>query len=305
MSNTKNSDSKIAISTSIKSIIVNLVLSLFKLFAGIFASSAAMISDAIHSASDVFSSIIVIIGVTISAKEPDEEHPYGHERFEPVYAIILADVLLITGIFIGYSAVNTLIANSYEDFKEPGILAIIAAALSIAIKEAMYWYTRYQAKKINSTALMADAWHHRSDGLSSIGALVGILFARHGLPYMDSVASLVICFFIGKAAFDISKDAINKLVDRSCGKEFENEVKLCIEVVEGVVSIDLVRSRAFANRVYVDIEIGVDRNLSLMAAHEIAENVHDKLEQDIPTIKHVTVHVNPAGHNCEMKEHAK
>ncbi|MBQ7687953.1 MAG: cation transporter, partial [Clostridia bacterium] len=151
-----------AVRVSAGSIAVNLLLSVLKLFAGIFAHSGAMISDAVHSASDVFSSIIVIIGVKLSAKEADRDHPYGHERFECVAAIVLAVVLLISGLLIGYTGIKNVASGETAVQEPPGLLALIAAAVSIAVKEAMYWITRAFAKKIRSGALMADAWHHRS-----------------------------------------------------------------------------------------------------------------------------------------------
>lgn len=290
--NNKN-DLSVAITTSVQSIIINLFLSILKLIAGYIASSKAMISDAIHSASDVFSSIIVIIGIKVASVEPDKDHPYGHERFESVAAIILANILFLTGLAVGRSGILSLINGEYTSAKLPGMLALVAAAISILVKESMYWYTRYQAKRINSPALLADAWHHRSDALSSIGAFIGIIFARNGYPFMDSIASLVICLFIAKAAFDIFMDAINRMVDKSCGEDFNKELSDCIVSVQGVLRLDSLQSRSFGNRVYVDVEIAADKNLILTEAHELAEQVHDTLEQTFPIIKHVTVHVNP------------
>lgn len=197
--NTNDSDfEKIANRVSFITIVGNVLLSIIKLLAGIIAHSNAMISDAIHSASDVFSTIIVIIGIKLSARKPDKEHPYGHERMECVAAIVLSIVLFITGLGIGSTAVKNITSGSYNTLQIPGILALAAAILSIVCKEGMYWYTRYNARKIDSSALMADAWHHRSDAFSSIGALVGIAGARLGFPVMDSVASLVIFVFIIK-----------------------------------------------------------------------------------------------------------
>ena len=162
---------KVANKVSFITIVQNVLLSVFKLFAGIFAHSNAMISDAIHSASDVFSTIIVIIGVKLASKKSDKEHPYGHERLECVAAIVLSIVLLYTGIKIGSQAVKDIIGGDYQNLQKPGMLALVAAVVSIVTKEIMYWYTRHYAKKIDSSALMADAWHHRSDALSSVGAL--------------------------------------------------------------------------------------------------------------------------------------
>ena len=180
-----NEFKKVANKVAFITIIQNVLLSVFKLLAGIFAHSNAMISDAIHSASDVFSTIVVIIGVKLASKDSDKEHPYGHERLECVAANILAMVLLFTGLEIGSKAIKDIFSGNYSNLKAPGVLALIAAIVSIVVKEIMYWYTRHYAKKIDSSALMADAWHHRSDALSSIGALIGISGAMLGYPVGD------------------------------------------------------------------------------------------------------------------------
>lgn len=278
---------------SFVSIVINVILSLFKALAGLISHSGAMISDAIHSASDVFSTIVVIIGVKISGKESDKEHPYGHERMECVAAILLATILAITGLGIGWSAVSKIMAGNYDQLEVPGVLALVAAIVSIVVKEAMYWYTRAGAKKIDSGALMADAWHHRSDSLSSIGALIGIGGARLGFPILDPIASVVICIFIEKAALDIFMDAVNKMVDKACDEETEARMRDCVIGQEGVLGVDLLRTRTFGNKVYVDIEISADGDKTLREAHTIAENVHDSVEREFPKVKHIMVHVNP------------
>lgn len=285
---------RIAMRVSTLSIIVNVFLSLFKLIAGIIAHSGAMISDAIHSASDVFSTFIVMIGITLSQKSSDKDHQYGHERFECIASIILAIFLLATGIGIGKVGLNAILNGHYETLKVPGLLALIAAIVSIVTKEWMYWITRIAAKKINSGALMADAWHHRSDALSSIGAFIGILGARLGYPVLDSVASLVICLFIAKAAYDVFKDAMEKMVDKSCDEDTVNEMTKLILAEEGVLGIDLIRTRLFGCKIYVDIEIAADGNLTLHESHAIAERVHDDIEAHFVDVKHCMVHVNPA-----------
>ena len=283
---------KIAMKVSIISIIANVVLAAFKLVAGILAHSSAMLSDAIHSASDVFSTFVVMIGIKIASKEPDEEHPYGHERMECVAAIILATILCITGLGIGKNALKFITGNSSE-VSVPGMLALVAAIVSIIVKEAMFWYTRHYAKMIDSGALMADAWHHRSDALSSIGAFIGIIFARMGYVMMDSIACLVICVFIVKAAYDIFKDAIDKMVDKSCSLEVEAEIRTIVMSVDGVKGIDSLSTRLFGNKMYVDIEIRADGEKTLNETHEIAEAVHDSIEAQFEKVKHIMVHVNP------------
>ncbi len=286
-------EKRIAMRVSVISIIINTVLSLFKLLAGIFASSGAMISDAIHSASDVLSTFIVMIGVNISGKKADAEHQYGHERLECVASIILAVILAETGIGIGVGGIQTIFSGNFDKLESPGVLALIAAVISIAVKEWMFWFTRAAAKKVNSGALMADAWHHRSDALSSIGAFIGILGARLGFPILDSVASVVICIFIIKAAFDIFKDAIDKMIDKACDTETVNRITTIISEQEGVKGIDEIKTRLFGTRMYVDVEIRADGQIPLRDAHKIAEMVHLAIENDFPTVKHCMVHVNP------------
>lgn len=291
---TKSEFEEVAMRVSFVSIVANILLSVFKLLAGIFAHSGAMVSDAVHSASDVISTIVVIIGIRLSGKASDKEHPYGHERMECVAAVILATILAFTGFGIGYTAMIKILSGQYTNLRVPGILALVAAIISIAVKESMYWYTRINAKRIDSSALMADAWHHRSDALSSVGALIGIAGSRLGYPVCDAAASLCICFFIGKAAYEIFRDAVDKMVDKACDESVENDLKNCALAQEGVLGVDLLRTRVFGNRIYVDIEIRADANASLRDAHKIAEHVHDSIEQSFASVKHIMVHVNPA-----------
>lgn len=290
---------RLAMQVSINSIIVNLILSVGKLAAGILANSAAMVSDAIHSASDVFSTFIVMAGVKISNKASDAEHQYGHERLECVAAIILAIVLALTGIGIGYSGLEKIMHASPGELKIPGSLALVAASISIIVKEGMFWYTKKAAVKINSSALLADAWHHRSDALSSIGSFVGILGARLGYPILDPLASVIICVMIVYAAYDIFKDAIDKMVDRSCDEATINTMAALIEAQQGVDHIDVLQTRKFGSRIYVDVEISADDNLTLLESHTIAENIHKAIENNFSEVKHCMVHINP----CSEKHH--
>ncbi len=286
-------DKKLVMQVSFVSIIVNVILSVLKLIAGLVANSGAMVSDAVHSASDVFSTFIVMFGYSASQKESDADHQYGHERLECVAAIVLASVLAIVGLEIGMTGVNKIMAGLDGDLAAPGKLALWAAVISILVKEGMFWYTRWGAKKIDSSALMADAWHHRSDALSSVGSFIGIGGAILGFPIMDPIASLVICVFILKAAYDVFRDAIGKMTDKACDEETVTEMEQLIKSVAGVWSIDVLRTRLFGNKIYVDVEIGVDGSLSLNDAHAIAENVHDLIEERYPKVKHCMVHVNP------------
>lgn len=284
---------QIAMRVSKTSILVNSLLLLAKLAAGILASSEAMVSDAVHSASDVFSTFVVIIGIKMAGKKADKEHPYGHERMECVAAILLSAVLAVTGVGIGFSGLRKIVNGHVQQLAIPGILAIAAAVLSIVVKEWMFWYTRGNAKKVNSGALMADAWHHRSDSLSSVGALVGIIGARLGFPVMDPLASVIICLFIFQAAYEIFKDAVDKMVDKSCNEETQQKIRALVQRQQGVLRVDSLQTREFGNKIYVDLEIAADGHLSLNESHEIAENVHDEIEKTFPQIKHIMIHVNP------------
>ncbi len=290
----KNMDfEQTAMRVSTVSIVANCILTVFKLLAGVIAHSGAMISDAIHSASDVFSTVVVIIGIRISRRASDKDHPYGHERLECVAAIVLATILAFTGLGIGYAAVRKIAGGDYAGLAVPGRLALVAAVVSILVKEAMYQYTRICAKRIDSSALMADAWHHRSDALSSVGALIGIGGARLGFPIADPVASVVICVFIEKAAYDIFMDAVDKMVDKACDEETEKELRQCALEQEGVLGVDLLHTRVFGNKIYVDIEICADGEETLRQAHAVAERVHNSIEKNFPRVKHIMVHVNP------------
>ena len=286
-------EKKTAMRVSAVTIVWNVILSIFKLIAGIVGHSGAMISDAVHSASDVFSTIIVILGINIASRQSDDDHQYGHDRLECVAAILLAVVLFATGIGIGIGGINKIITGTAGEDEIPGMIALLAAVASILVKESMFWYTRSAAKKINSGALMADAWHHRSDALSSIGALIGIGGARLGFPVLDPIASVIICVFIVKAAYDIFKDAIDKMVDKSCDEETEEKMRQLIKEQTGVLKVDVLRTRLFGAKMYVDIEIAADGDITLREGHEIAQVVHDKVEEEFPLVKHCMVHVNP------------
>jgi len=284
---------QLAMKVARNSIIANVGLSAFKLFAGITSNSAAMVSDAVHSITDLLGTVIAIIGIKLSNRKPDKEHPYGHERFESVATLALAALISVVGVGIGWNAVQTILSGDFDELAIPGILALIAALVSIGVKEALFWYVRATAKKIDSSVLMADAWHSRADGLSSIGSFIGILGARMGFPILDAVAALVICIFILKTAVSIILDAIGKMTDRACDDETVDAMREIILSHDSVVGIDLLRTRIFGNRIYVDLEIGISSSLSFAEAHEVAHRVHDEIEKYFPKVKHCKVHANP------------
>ena len=274
-------------------IVGNILLSTFKFVAGVLGNSSAMISDAVHSTSDIVATIVAYFGAKFGHKGNDEDHPYGHERIECIFTLFLGLILLGTGLLIGYEAIVKIATSSYGE--EPEMIAIVAAVVSIVFKELMFHYTMHYAKILDSDAFKADAWHHRSDALSSIAALIGISLAMMGFPIMDPVASMVICLFIVKMAVEILVDSINKTVDASCDCDTVECMMRTASEVEGVLKVDIMNTRLFGNRVYIDMEITVDGKISVEEGHRIAENVHHTLESKYPSIKHVMVHVNPEG----------
>lgn len=287
---------KVAVSVSAVTIAINLALAGFKFLAGFLAHSGAMVSDAVHSASDVLATFIVILGVKLAGRDADRDHPYGHERLECVAALILAVILGATGLGIGWSGIRKVAGG--EALAVPGALALTAAVVSIVVKEAMFWYTWLAAKKIDSSALKAEAWHHRSDALSSVGSFVGIMGARLGYPVLDPVASVIICLFILKAAWDIMADALEKMTDHACDPETAEEMRQSILAQPGVLGLDALNTRLFGDRMYVDVEIAADGDLPLKVTHATAQAVHDALEAQFPQVKHCMVHVNPAGESA-------
>lgn len=276
---------------SLVGILGNVLLAGFKLFAGLIGRSGAMVSDAVHSLSDVFATFVAYLGVILSKQPEDEGHPYGHERLECVASLILGLILAGTAVGIGYTGVHKLVSGEEQEI--PTMLPLIAAVVSIAVKEAMFWYTMHYARKMDSSAFKADAWHHRSDALSSVGAFIGIGLAKLGFPIMDPIASLVICLFILKVAFDISKNALDEMLDSSGGEELERSIREFVEEQPGVERIDLLHTRKFGNKIYIDLEIAANRYISLIEAHDIAERVHDGIENEFDNVKHVMIHVNP------------
>ncbi len=283
-----------AMAVSIKCITANVLLGLGKLAVGFTAQSAAMISDGIHSVSDIFGTLIVMTGIKFSHKASDKEHQYGHERMECVAAIILSVILAMIALGIGSSGLDNILDPEATP-AIPGQMALWAALVSIAIKEGMFWYIRHTARKIDSGSLLAEAWHQRSDALSSVGSFIGIAGARMGYPILDPLASLLICLMILYAAYEIFADAMKKMVDRSTDEATAAAISALITRVPGVMHLDSLSTRLFGNRIYADVEISVRDELTLMEAHHIAETVHAAIEANFPQVKHCMVHVNPAG----------
>lgn len=271
---------------------INIALMAVKFLAGWLGHSGAMLSDAVHTLSDVGTTVLVLVGMRISAKASDAEHPYGHEKLETVTGLALAAVLVATAFGIGSDGVRALLQPPAEQ-DVPGLFPLLAALLSIGTQEALYHYARRGAQALHSTAMMADAWHHRSDALSSIGSFIGIAGARLGVPIMDPLASLGICAAILVAAYRIGHGAVRQLVDVSA----DEQTLACIEGLicgtDGVLHIDSMRTRQHGNRLYIDVEIAVNHTYTFEQAHRVAEAVHHTLEDTLPDVLHCMVHANP------------
>lgn len=270
--------------------LINILLSIIKILAGIRGNSKAILADGIHSLSDVFSTFLVIIGLNVASKEADENHPYGHEKYESIFGKILSLFLIGTGLFIGYESLNSLISG---DIEKPGNIALLAAFISILSKEAMYWYTIRVARDIKSIALEADAWHHRSDALSSIGTFAGVLGARFGFLALDPLGGIVVSIIVLKIGLQLYLKSVSELVDESAPESMEDTIKNITLEVNGVEGIKDLKTRVFGSKVYVDLEIYVDGNLSVIKGHKISEIVHDRLEEELEDIKHCMVHIEP------------
>ena len=268
----------------------NILLSIAKILAGFFGKSSAMLADGVHTVSDVLSTLAVMFGLKMSKKPEDDNHPYGHEKIEPVISKLLASLLFITALGIGYNGITSILTGNYS---RPGTIAVLAAVISIGMKEWMYWYTVKGAKELDSAAMLADAWHHRSDALSSVGTLMGITGAKLGYGILDPIAALVVCLLVVKVAGEIYFSAIKQLIDTSADDETIEKIRDNIVETKGVVTLDDLKTRVHANKIYVDIEIGVEAHLTVQESHAIAQRVHDNLEGLCDKIKHCTVHVNP------------
>ncbi|WP_243414617.1 cation diffusion facilitator family transporter [Sporosalibacterium faouarense] len=276
-------------------IIINVILAIVKVGVGIIANSTAILADGMHTISDVGSSIGIIIGLFISQKPEDEEHQYGHEKAESIAGFILAILLVAVGLKIGYSTIEMMVSG---DMKVPGLIAAWVATGSIIVKEFQYRVAMYGGKKINSSALIADAWHHRSDALSSIAALIGIIGSRLGYTFLDPVAGFVVSIIVLKVGVELFIKGYNELMDSSIEKTKLQQIILEIKSHEGIINIGQIKTRKHGSKVFFDIKICVKSNITVVEGHEIAEEVEDIVYKNIGGVKDVLVHVNP----CEDKK---
>ncbi len=277
--------------------VVNIILTGCKLFAGFAGNSRAMIADAVHSLSDFATDIVVILSFFISEKPEDESHSYGHGKFETLASVIIGLALFAVGLGIIYSS-SSAIFDYFNGIpiQKPGIIAIAAAAVSILSKEALYQYTKVYAVKLNSSAMLANAWHHRSDAFSSIATLIGIsasVFFGEKFRICDPIAGIAVSFFIIKVAFDIAKDSFNELMEASLSKETEKEILEIISNVNGAQNPHKLRTRKIGNKIAVDVHINVNAELNIVEAHNIATEVEKALFEKHGEDIFVNVHIEP------------
>ncbi len=279
---------------SIISIIANVFLTIFKAIFGMMFNSYSLVSDALHSLSDVISTIGVIIGTTFAKKEIDEDHNYGHEKYESLAGLFLAIFLIVLSAFTLSSAVKEIVdILGGSETIPPSKFALFAAFVSIVVKEAMYRYTVAVAIRIKSPALKADAWHHRSDAFSSIASFVAIIGSMLGFAICDPIGSIIICIIIFKVGGSILKESIDQITDKAAPDELTNEIKGKILENKDVLSISEIKTRIHASKLYIDVSITVNKDITVYDSHEIAEQIHRDIEESYEDVLHMTVHVEP------------
>ncbi len=291
----KAREEKIIKKNTIWTIIANSFLAAIKLVGGTIGNSSVLITDAINSISDIATNLVVFVSAKFSKKERDAVHPYGHDKFDSMVSIFLGVALIITAFEVGKNAFTKLYNVIFNDLviEVPAYYTIIVVFITLVIKEILYRKTKIDAKKANSQALLAQAWDHRSDTLTSIGALIGILGAIFNLGFLDPIASLFILFFILKLGFKIVKTGVSQVVDEAAGNEQVEAIKKIVLRDDKVLSIDEIKTRLFGVKYYVDLEISLDKMLSLNDAHKIAEKIHDDIENELSDVIHCMIHVNP------------
>ncbi len=275
----------------------NLVLFVFKILAGIIGKSTAMVADAIHSLSDFATDIVVLVMMSISGKERDEEHQYGHGKFETFATLLISAALVIVGIGIFWSGLTKVIeAARGAVIEKPAYLSLIAALVSIVVKESLFWYTKKAGDKINSQAVIANAWHHRSDALSSIGTALGIsgaIFLSEKWRILDPLAGIIVSVFIVKVAIQLAIPAINELLEKSLPKETENRISEVILSNKEVRTFHNLKTRKIGNTYAVDVHIKLDQNINFVHSHEVATDIENRLREAFGEKTITNIHTEP------------
>ena len=288
-------EEKIIKKTTVLTMFANAFLSIIKIVVGIIGNSQVLISDAINSISDVVTNIVVYISAIFSRKERDSDHPYGHEKIDSVTSIFLGVAILITAFEVGKNALITLYNYLFNGLiiPAPSWYVLIVVFITIVFKELLFQKTKRDAKKAQSSALMAQAWDHRSDTLASFGAVIGITGAMIGWSFLEPIASFVIALFILRVGYKIISEGVSQVVDKAANDLTCKKLKEIIFRDKDVKSLDDIKTRMLGMKVYVDLEIGLKYSMTLEDAHEIAERLHDAIENEMPEVIHCMIHVNP------------
>jgi len=278
-------------------LVVNIVLTLFKFLAGIFGQSTAMIADAVHSVSDTASDIVVLLGFRYVKKPIDDSHNYGHGKIETLSTTVVGAMLIVVAIFIVYSGIGQLISSLRgEIIPRPALIALFAAILSIATKELLYWYTVKVGKEIGSSLIIANAWHHRSDALSSVGTMIGIggaIFLGEKWRILDPIAAIFVSILILKVAIEILKESIKELIEASVDDEMKKEIFDTVSRVEGVKDYHKLKIRRIGNYYSMSIHILVDKSMNISDAHKISYKVEEAIRNFLGSETIITIHLEP------------
>ncbi len=271
--------------------LVDFLLGVAKIIVGWLAHSQALIADGVHSLSDLATDFLVLYAAKHSHRAADEDHPYGHGRIETLATVGLGVALIGIALGIGYDAIRRM--NSPDLLLNPGWIALGVAALSVISKEAIYQYTRNAAKRLRSNMLMANAWHSRSDAISSIVVLIGVAGAMMGYTYLDSVAAIAVAVMISKIGFDLVRDSSKELIDTALEPEVTEEIRSEVFNIDGVRALHMLRSRRSGGDALIDLHIQVDPRISVSEGHQIGDTVRRQLLDRIEEVTDVTVHIDP------------
>lgn len=276
---------------------INAILTIGKIIAGIVGNSSAMIADGVHSLSDFITDVIVIVFIKVSGKERDKNHQYGHGKFETFATMLISFALFLVGLGILISGAGKIIDSlKGELIEKPGFIALYAALISIIFKEGLFWYTKIEGKRMNSQAMIANAWHHRSDAFSSIGTALGIsgaILLGERWRILDPIAGVIVSLFILKVAWDIAKPSIDELLDSSLPETTEKEI---VEIITGTIGVEYfhnLRTRKIGEIISVEVHIKVDKNMSVELSHQIATDIEIAIRKRFGERTHVIVHIEP------------
>lgn len=280
---------KLGVRVSWVTVGINIILGIFKLWAGVLGRSNAMIADSMHTFSDIFTTILVLVGFDISTKEARDQDSI-HKKYELLFKKLFGIIMIMMGSFVVYDSLKLLI---FENITRPSNIALVAAIISIIVKEIMYWYTIKISRKIKSLSMEADAWHHREDAFSSIATFIAILSSKSGLAPLDAIAAIVVSIIVIRVGVDLYNKSKEKPIDESITNEIINNLETMIYDSPGVLEIKSLKSRLFNNGIYIDLDIFVDSTISVKEGHDIAESLQYKIENDLSNIKHCMVRIVP------------